>query len=89
MGKAVGLQGIGLGQPARGFGQIPGLAGIDHHDGHPGGRQGRGDGHFEATGGFQDNEDRLEVPQPGHQGGNAGGIIHHAPTLCSGPQRDI
>ena len=63
---------------------IPGLAGIDHHDGQPCGAQGSGDGHFETTGGFQDNEDRLEVPQPGHQGGDAGVIIRHAPPSAVG-----
>jgi hypothetical protein len=89
VGQAVGLPGRGRGPPARGMGHIPGVAGSAHHDGPPCGRPGSSDGHVEATGGFQDPEERLAVLPPGHQGGDAGVIRRHAPPRRRGPLREI
>jgi hypothetical protein len=50
--EPVGIQGVGLGQPAGGFRKIPRVAGIDHHDGQPHSGQGSGDGDFQATSGL-------------------------------------
>jgi hypothetical protein len=55
-GQDAGVDGVGLGEQAEGFGKVAGLARVD--DGHrqAGGLQRRGDGGFVATGGLQHDQ---------------------------------
>ena len=83
------VEGIGLGEAARGPGEVANLPGID--DGHGQSRAGQqgGDGDFVATGGFQDDQGGAQRAHPGEQGGQTSVVRGDAKGLAGGMDVDV
>ena len=88
MGEGACIEGIRLGQRPGGFGEGPGLAGIDHHR-EARRRQGRHHSSLVASCGLADHPGGLQSLESLHQGGNPGVIVTHDPAFARGPQGDI
>jgi hypothetical protein len=56
-----GVYPVGLGELARGFGEVSGLARVEHEEGHSRGGQSRYRRTLEASAGFQDHQDAREL----------------------------
>ena len=66
-GQHLSLNRIGLGEPARRFGNIADLTRVHHGHGQSAHRQGRRQRHFQATGGLQHNSRGLQRPHLRHK----------------------
>ena len=89
MGQYLGVQDVGLGQPASGLGEVPHLAGIDHHHWQGLGSQSTGHGQFQAASGLQDNYRWRQGPKLRYQMPNPGPIVSHGPDRTRGPDSYI
>ena len=65
--RTVGVDAVGLGQPAGGLGEVAGLAGVDHGGRQAGDGQGRR-GQLQAAGGLEDDQARGRVAGVGRPG---------------------
>jgi hypothetical protein len=88
-GQHLGIQGVGLGQPAQRLGKIAGLARVDHRRRPTGGDQRRNHRHLQVAGGFQDDQTRCPRVPPLGQGVQAGLLAVDPQTFCGGPRRHI
>ena len=75
MGQGLGVDPIGLGQPAGGLGEVAGLARVDRRDRDLGDLQGGDQGQLEPAGGLDDDQGRGQGLESGDQGGDAGRVV--------------
>ena len=75
VGQDLGVDPVGLGQPAGGLGEVAGLAGVDRGDRDAGDLQGGDQGQLQAAGGLDDDQGRGQGLEPGDQGGDAGRVV--------------
>ena len=73
---------IGLGQPARGSGELTRLPRVYHRDRQPRGSQSRGHGSFEASGGLQDHQSGTLLCEAGEERFRARGVVGDAKGLA-------
>lgn len=83
-GQDLGVQLIGLGQPADGFGKVAHVLGIGNDYGQAGLIQGVGHGILVAPGGFQQHDLGVEGLQMRRQGGNAVLVVGLGEGLADG-----
>jgi hypothetical protein len=89
LGENGGIEGVGLGEPAEGFGEVAHLAGIGDDDRDAGFRE-CGDGRtFESAGGFEHDERGREREQPRSEFVEAGVVIGDRPRLTAGDRGDV
>ena len=81
-GEEVRVEAIGLGELARGFGKVPHLARIDHHDGEAGGGEGGDTDQLIAAGGLEHDELGPQRSQALDQLADAGLIVGDGPALA-------
>ena len=83
MRQHLGIQGIGLGQPAGGSGKIAHLARIDHHHGQGRCRKRGHHGHLQPSGGFQHHCGWSQGLQSGCQVPGTSFVVSHAPSVAA------
>jgi hypothetical protein len=89
VGEHRGIHGVGLGQAPGRLGAVAHLRGSDHRQWQTGERQGRDYQPFQAAGGLQHQQRRIQRAQPLDQRGNADRIIRAAPVLAARAQRHV
>jgi hypothetical protein len=85
VGQDLGVDAVGLGQPAGRLGEVTGLAGVDGSGRYAGGLQCGHQGQLQAAGGLDDDQGRGEGLESGDQGGDAGRVVGVAGHLMTGP----
>ena len=75
MGQDPGVDGVGLGQVARGLGEVADLPGVDHDGRQSGGEQGADRRLLVVAGRLEHDPLRADIPGPRDQGVDAGRVV--------------
>jgi transposase len=84
VGQDLGIQSVGLSQPASGSSKVSDLAGIDHGQGQPCCRQGTSHRHLEAARGLQHHQFWVELSQSLDYLSDSRSIISRGPDHSGG-----
>jgi len=88
-GEDLGVDLVGLGEPAGGPGEVAGLAGIDHRDRDTGGGQSGGEGALQAPGALEHHHDRARLEEPAHERVDADLVVGGVEAIPGGAQSDV
>jgi hypothetical protein len=89
VGQGLGIQPVGLGQPASSPGEVSNLAGIDHGQGQTSSSQCSSQRHLEPARGLQYHQFWVELRQSLDYLSDSRSIIRHAPGITVGTHGDI
>jgi hypothetical protein len=89
VGQDLGIQPVGLGQPAGSLGEVSDLAGIDHGQGQPSTSQSSSYRHLETTCGLQYHQLWVEWSQSLDCISDTRCIVGHAKGVAGGTHGDI